>query len=281
MTIITDSPSSPYIFLPNVHEGKDFMLKTQPFYSMFYHTENIPDTNDHFTKQVRAKAEKYHGIDRDRTSGRSCHTIFRRNANNDPQYVIYEKLPFSLSSSSGIGASNLSFLMLVFVATIVLGTITISYWTYLLGNNPMEDRFKQAIGTRSFYLSMVFVVMFVVLSLMFYEFFSLKFLSLKWFRAYEDNEPTNFYDFLLNTRKIVLWILLMIGLGMVMFTTITLSHRPEQFQQQIVMNIIAIFVLFVAQYLYYQNITSKYIKTFSLVLSVFVIGFVIFLLYAT
>jgi len=280
MTTITDSPSSPYIFLPNVHEGKDFMLKTQPFYSMFYHTENIPDTNYNFRKQVRDKAEHYRKSDRDQTSGRSCHTLFRRN-NNDPQYVVSEKLPFSLTSSSGVGASNLSFLMLVFVATIVLGTITLSYWTYLLGNNPMDDRFKQAIGVRSLYLSVVFVVMFVVLSLMFYEFFTLKFLSLKWFRQYEAEEPTNFYDFLLNTRKMVLWVLLIIGLGLVMFTTITLSQRPEQFQQQIVMNIIAIFVLFCAQYLYYQNPTSKYIKTFSLVLSVSVIGFVLFLLYAT
>lgn len=276
----TDSPTSPFLFLPNADRDKDLVLKTQPFYSMFYYLDS-PETNTTFGQKVRLGAENYPQRNKTADGTRSCRRVFRQQMEQLPEYRLQNKLPFSIFSASGIGGVNLCFLMVVFVATIVLGTITFSYWTYLLGNNVLDVDFRKAIEKRSMYLSVLFVIMSVILSIMFYEFFTLKFLSLKWFRGYQANEPTNFYDFLLNTRKIVLWGFLMIGLAMVFFVTSTLTTRPEQFTKQIVFNVIAILILFCAQYLYYQNPSSKYIKTFSLFLSVSVIGFVMFLLYAS
>lgn len=275
----TDSPTSPFLFLPNADKNKDLVLKTQPFYSMFYYLDT-PETNTEFRQNVRLAASNYPQRNKTADGSRSCHRVFRR-MEQPPEYLLQNKLPFSMFSASGMGLVNLYFLMVVFVATIVLGTITFSYWTYLLGNDVLNDNFRKAIQKRSMYLSVFFVIMSVVLSIMFYEFFTLKFLSLKWFRGYEANQPTNFYEFLFNTRKIVLWVFLMIGLAMVFFVTTTLSIRPEQFTKQIVLNVIAILILFCAQYLYYQNPSSKYIKTFCLFLSVSVIGFVMFLLYGS
>lgn len=275
----TDSPTSPFLFLPNADRDKDLVLKTQPFYSMFYYLDN-PDTNTDFPTKVRLGAQEYPQSNKTADGSRSCRRVFR-GMQRPPEYRVQNKLPFSLISASGIGAVNLYFLMVVFVATIVVGTITFSYWTYLLGNNVLDDDFRKSIEKRSTYLSVFFVILSVLLSIIFYEFFTLKYLSLKWFRGYQANQPTNFYEFLLNSRKIVLWVFLMIGLAMVFFVTTVLTTRPEKFTKQIVMNVIAILILFCAQYLYYQNPSSKYIKTFSLFLSVFVIGFVMFLLYGS
>jgi hypothetical protein len=273
------SPISPFIFLPNADHGKDLVLKTQPFYSMFYYLDT-PETNSGFRQKVRLGAQNYPQRNKTADGARSCLRVFRE-MENQPEYHLENKLPFSLFSASGVGAVNLYFLMVVFLATIVLGTITFSYWVYLLGNHEMDENFRNAIEKRSVYLSVLFVVMSVVMTVMFYEFFTLRFLSLKWFQRYEANEPTHFYDFLLNSRKIVLWVVLMIGLVMVSFVTTTLTTRSKQFTKQIVMNSIAVLILFCAQYLYYQNPSNKYIKTFSLFLSVSVIGFVMFLLYGT
>lgn len=275
----TDSPTSPFLFLPNADQDKDLVLKTQPFYSMFYYLDT-PETNTDFKQKVRLGAQEYPQRNKTADRSRSCRRVFRGTV-QPPQYRVQNKLPFSIFSASGIGAANLYFLMVVFIATIVLGTITFSYWTYLLGNNVLDDNFRKTIQKRSLYLSIFFIIMSILLSIMFYEFFTLKFLSLKWFQNYDTNQPTNFYDFLLNSRKIVLWVFLMIGLTMVFFVTTTLTTRSEQFTKQIIMNVIAIMVLFCAQYLYYQNPSSKYIKTFSLFLSVSVIGFVMFLLYGS
>lgn len=275
----TDSPTSPFLFLPNADPDKDLVLKTQPFYSMFYYLDT-PDTNTTFPTKVRLGAENFPQRNKTADGSRSCRRVFR-GMEQPPEYHIQNKLPFSLISASGMGAVNLYFLMVVFVATLVLGVITFSYWAYLLGNNVMNEDFRKSIEKRSAYLSVFFVILTVLLSIMFYEFFTLKFLSLKWFRGYDANQPTNFYEYLMNSRKLVLWVFLMIGLVMVFFVTTTLTTRPEQFTKQIVMNVIAILILFCAQYLYYQNPSSKYIKTFSLFLSVSIIGFVMFLLYGS
>ena len=278
MTTTVSSPVSPFLFLPNADQDKDLVLKTQPFYSIFYYLDP-PETNSDFRQKVRLGAQNYPQRNKTADNARSCRDVFK--GIEHPQYHIQNKLPFSIFSASGRGAVNLYFLMVVFMATIALGTITFSYWTYLLGNNVMDEHFRKAVEKRSVCLSVLFVIMSVILSVMFYEFFTLKFLSMKWFRRFQNNEPTHFYDFLFGSRKIVLWVVLMIGLVMVSFVTTTLTIRPEQFTKQIVLNVIAILILFCAQYLYYQNPSSKHIKTFSLFLSVSVIGFVMFLLYGS
>ena len=269
-----DSPSSPFIFVPKAANGKDLVLKTQPFYSMLYYTE--PVTIDGFRKLVRHGAKENPSHNKTLDSNKTCQRVFTQSP--DQTYSVYKRLSFAPFSTSGIGATNLSFLMVVFVTTILVGTITFSYWTYLLGNNVMDDNFRQAIQKRSIYLSVFFLVMSIILCVMFYEFFTLKFLSLTWFRGYQSRTPTNFYDFLLNTRKIVLWGFLTVGLALVLFITTTLSKRPEKFKSQIALNVLAISILFCSQYLYYQSQSPSF-KTFYLWLCVSIIAWVMYLLY--
>lgn len=263
------SPTSPYLFLPNAKQDKDLVLKTQPFYSLFYYTAD-PNT-DTWTIPSLQKYKNNKTL-----SGANCHDVLR---GKTVQRAVYDKLPFSLSW--GVGAANLYFLMVVLVAVVVLGVIASSYWSYLLGDDILEDGFRDAMMRRSVCLSVLFVVMTIVLSVMLYEFCALK-LSLRWFQDFRaNNQPGPVYGFLRNTRKLVIWIFLMLGLVLALFATATLARRPGKFKENIVFNIVAILILFFAQYLYYQNPTSRVIKTFSLFLSVVIIGLVFFLLNAS
>jgi hypothetical protein len=264
------SPTSPFIFVRNAAQDKDMVLKTQPFYSIFYHTEDVQNTN--FPNRVRQKSTDTQNKTPD---GRSCRAVFSGPTYTNPKYILRKQLPFSLFTDSG--SSNLYFLMVVFLATIVLGTVVFSYWIHLLGNNAMDEDFRKVIEKRSFYLSIFFVVMVVVLSVMSYEYFTLKFLSLRWFRNYQENEPSQFYDFLFNTRKIFLWGFLVLWLAIVLFITITISKRPENFKNQIAVNVVSIMMLLLSQYLYYKT-PSRLVKTFCLFINVFVVGLVVFLL---
>lgn len=268
----TNSPPSPFIFIPNVDRNLDLVLKTQPFYSIFYKTNN--KTNRRMPERVKMAASNYRATNRT-PNGKSCNEVLRNSV--DPNYIVVNDIPFHLYGNEN-GKENLYFLFIVFMTTIVIGTITFSYWSYLLGDNIMEDNFRKTVGTRSIYLSVLFVIMMVFLSVVFYEFFTLKRLSLRWFQNYQTRNPTSFYDFLLNTRKIFLWGFMIIWLGIVLFITIAISKRPDNFVKLISINIVSILMLFASQYLYYRT-PSKEIKTFCLILSTFVIGLVLFLMY--
>jgi len=262
--------NSPFILIPNVERDLDLVVKTQPFYSIFYKTSN--STNRRIPERVKMAASAYRQTNRT-LGGKSCADILK--SSEDPHYIIVNDIPFHLYGNDN-GKENLYFLFVVFMTTIVIGTITFSYWSYLLGNNLMEDNFRKTIETRSTYLSVLFVVMMVFLSVVFYEFFTLKRLSLRWFQ--NQTRDTSFYDFILNTRKIFLWGFMILWLGVVLFITITISKRPENFKKLIAVNVVSILMLFASQYLYYRT-PSKQIKTFCLVLSTFVIGLVLFLMY--
>lgn len=256
------SPTSPYLYYPNATSDQDMVLRTQPFYSMFYYTADPDYTNITLTDSPLNKTPQ----------GANCSEVLR---GRTVQRAFYNKLPFSFLFSSGVGAANLYFLLVVLVATIVLGVIAFSYWSYLLDDDILDDAFRDTVMRRSAYLSVLFVVMTVILSVMLYELITLK-LSLRWFQS---DQPGPVYGFL-RARKLVLWVILMLGVGLTLFTTAILARRPGQFKEQIVFNTVAIMVLFIAQYLYYQNPTSRIIKTFSLFLSVVIIGLVLFLMNA-
>lgn len=259
------SPASPYLFLPNANQDKDLVLKTYPFYSMFYYTADPDIARVDFSSLKTQNNKTQNGV--------KCSDVLQ---GKTFQRALYNKLPFSLSL--GVGAANLYFLLVVLMATIVLGTIVVSYWSYLLGNDILEDSFRNTMMKRSVFLSALFVMMTIILSVMLYEFCTLK-LSLWWFQDFiTTNQPRPVYGFLRNTRKLFIWVFLMLGLVLTLFTTTTLARRARQFKEIIVFNIVAILILFFAQYLYYQNPTSRIIKTFSLFLSVVIMGLVLFLL---
>lgn len=265
---ISNSPTTPFILVPDATQDRDLVLKTQPFYSMFFHTET--QTNTSYPNRVRQKMK----IPENKTpDGNSCRRAW---VSGDPRYLIYKRIPFT---SLGIGRMNLYFLMIVFIATIILGAVAFSYWVYLLGDNVLDDHFKKVVRKRSVYLSVFFIVSFIFLSLILYEYFTLKFISLPWFTKYQQtDEPSNFYDFLLNTRKIVLWVFLLILLTFVLFITIAISKRPNKFKNQIAINISIIVLLFCAQY-FYSKADRPLMKSFCLALNVFCIGLIAYLLY--
>lgn len=264
----TNSPTSPFIFVPNgTNDNKDILMKTQPFYSVFYHTGDVDGAS--LNQQLRKGAATRHNMD---TRGRPCYKAF---IDNNTAYFARKEIPFSLLTEKG--SSNLYFLMVVFVCAIVIGSITFSYWAFLLGDTPMRDDTRRTLENRSLFLSVFFVLMVVFLSLMIYEYITLKFLSLRWFRNYQAGTPTRFYDFLLNTRKIFLWGFLAIWLAFVLFITITISKRPEVFKNQIAVNVVSIVILFISQYIYYKS-PSRMVRTFCLFLNVFIVGLVVFLL---
>lgn len=159
------------------------------------------------------------------------------------------------------------------VSTIIVGTITFFYWSLLLRVNS-DPEYKSVIEKRSLFLSILFIVMTMILSVMIYELFTLKQSSLQWF-YHRQNVP--FYKFL-NTRKIWLWCFLFLWLFVVVFTTVVVSKRSDKFKKTIAINILMGMALLLTQYLYYQT-TDIRKKLFFLFVSVFIIGLVVYLLY--
>lgn len=255
----TTSPQSPYVLFPTKINNQYFALKTQPFYSMFYHIND--ETTTRLRNQMIEKAT------------RSCKDRLR---NRQIVYQITNDIPFNLTTV--YGKKNLFFLLIVFMTTIVLGTIAFYYWSFLLGNQVLDPEFRNVMEHRSLYLSILFFVMMMMLTVMLYEFFTLKTSSLQWLRTYQSGRPYNFYHFVMNTRKIVLWAFMVFWLSTVLFITITISQRPHSFKNLIAINIISGMMLLTFQYLYYKT-SYPTIKTFSIFISAFLIGLTMFLLY--
>lgn len=255
------SPQSPYLLFPNEIDQKYFALKTQPFYSIFYNT-NDEQNPTRIRNQVIEKA-----IPQCKDRLRNSRWLL---------YQITNGIPFNFTTVNG--KKNLFFLLIVFITTIVLGTITFYYWSFLLDNTILDSDFRQTMEYRSLYLSVLFFVMFLLVAILFYEFFTLKTSSLHWLRTYQSGQPYNFYNFVMNTRKIVLWIFMIFWLSTVLFITITISQRPHSFKNLIAINILSGVMLLTFQYLYYKT-SYQTIKTFSIFSSAFIIGLTMFLLY--
>lgn len=269
-TTASPSPASPFIFVPNAINNMDLALKTQPFYSIFYHTYSTPGSKQ-ISNKVRGSAAKLKNIT---SSGTPCKDVL---LSQDPNYTIYNQIPFTNDNVNG--KANRGFVMIIFLTTFVVGTTTFLYWSHFLSNELMEDKYQKIIKTRAVYLSVFFTILTIILSLLFYEFFTLKFLSLKWFNKYIiDTEQSNIHNFIFNTRKMLIWGLITIWLAIVMFITIVISKRPKMFKNQVAINITSIIMLFCAQYLYYKT-PNRMMKTFCLFLTVFIIGLVMGLLY--
>lgn len=251
------SSSPPYsdILVRDNIENKVYVVKTQPFFSLFYHIngQSVP-CRKHFFKSRK----------------RDCVNILRRSTSDLPCQAL-NNIPLNINNE--FGKKNLLFVLGMLVSTIVVGTITFSYWSLLLRENS-DPEYKSVIEKRSLFLSVLFIVMTMILSVMIYELFTLKQSSLRWF-YHRQNVP--FYKFL-NTRKIWLWVFLFLWLFVVVFTTAVVSKRSDKFKKTIAINILSGMTLLLAQYLYYQTMDSRK-KLFFLFVSVFIIGLVVYLLY--
>ena len=251
---------SQYIYVPE----KNIVLKTQPFYSMFYYTD--PQLlQQNYRNNIQQNMQRFR-----RRTGQECP--------EDVDYRVIKNMPFHLFGSRN-GRKNMSFLLAVFVATILVGTITFSYWHLLLGESIQDADVQRTLIHRSVFLSVLFVVLTLFLTVAFYEFFTLKRLSLSWFRKHQtQNDPSQAYTFLMNTRKFMIWGFMIVWLVVVLFLTSLLTKRPQQAKNLIVMNIIACVVLFTTQYAYYKT-SIPAIKTFCIFVSVFVILLFLVILY--
>lgn len=255
----TKSPPSPYIF--NQLEDKGFVLRTHPFYSIFYHTNPRTYTDTGIRKQLSPL-----------TNNSKCKGII-----NNSQYDIINTIPFNLVDTTDLanhGKKNVYFFSVVMLTTIVVGIVAFSYWPYVLENISDED-FKKTMERRSLYMTILFIILSIILSVMCYELFTLR-SSLKWFQNYKDNQNIGFYNFTM--RKLSLWVFMILWLVIVMTSTTILSKRSRRFKETIALNIISGMTLFIAQYLYYQS-TSQFVKNFGIFLSVFTIGLMLFLFY--
>lgn len=259
----TTSPQSSYIIFPDEIDNKYFALKTQPLYSIFYYMDTINNTTN-IPTQIQ---------------NRKRNNLACKNYSNKQlpyAYEIMNDIPFNLTTNNG--KKNLYFLLTVFMTSIIIGTITFYYWSYLLGDTILDQEFKTSIERRSIFLSILFLVMILFFSILLYEFFTLRTSSLRWLAAYQSGQPYNFYNFVMNTRKIVLWVFMILWLSVVIFITITISKRPQQFKNIIAMNVMSGMMLLIFQYLYY-NTSYQMIKTFCIFISAFIIGLTMFLLY--
>ena len=249
------SPKSEFIKVPTKLGNID--AATLPFYSIFYDTTENPYPIGRYVRQKAGEKIRQNKI-ADNTS--SCYSVLRR-AGNIP-FTVIRQLPFGKDTVDA--KKNTLFFMMVFVATIISGVLAFSYWARVLdGNNLVEGR--------AIYLSVLFMATASLLTVISYELIVLRHLSSDW-------RNLDYYDFIINKRKIVLWMFLIVWLAVVAFTTAVISRRPEAFRTQITYNVVAGLVLLVCQYIYYRS-TSKSIKMFSLFVSVFVVSLLVVLLY--
>lgn len=258
-----NSPISPYIIATPLDDDDpshlELALKTQPFYSMFYETQRkmLPGMNRQIKSAATKTREKNWTVDK----RVSCMRVL--DVSPQPDYWLTENIPFT--------RNNVLFLLVVFMTTVLIGVLTCSYWASLME----ED--DNVVRTRTLVLSVFFLFMIACLSVVVYEFFTLK-LSLMWFRNYVNEEPTPFYKFVLNTRKVFLWVFVVFWLFVVIYTTVVVSKRTEKFKELIVVNVVSCIVLLVSQYVYYKT-QSREFKIFSVGVSVGVISLILYLLY--
>lgn len=249
--------------------GDDLVLKTQPFYSIFYDVDD--KTNTTIKQQIRRGAS----LSKTKVGEKSCRDIVR-NTNED--YRIINHLPFHIYGDSRKGTTNFLLFMVTLITTIVVGYCCFYYWTILLGDHVLVPSFQNVMEARCLYLSICFFFLTWLFIMLFYELLTLKRLSLPWFKAYQGGYSKKFYEFLLNQRKFFIWFFVLFWLAVVLFVTIVISKRVVDFKKQIAVNVVSLVVLFSCQYLYYQT-TNRYVKTFCLFLSLFVISLVVVLLF--
>ena len=258
------SPILPYIIatpLDDDASNLELALKTQPFYSLFFETggKTSPEVN----RQVKTAAATTREKNRTADNRLSCMRVI--DASRQPDYYLTETIPFS--------RTNLLFLLVVFMTTVVMGVLTCLYWSSLMDSTEDDNVVK----TRTTIVSVFFLLLVACLSAVMYEFFTLK-MSLLWFRKYVEDEPTPFYKFVLNTRKIFLWIFVLFWLFVVIYTTVVVSKRTEKFKELIVVNVVSCIVLLIAQYAYYTTQHREW-KVFCVGVSVGVISLLLYLLY--
>lgn len=254
------SPHSPFIVvLDSDIDGKNLILKTHPFYSLFFYTDGI-DSRD-LTNKIKQKSSAF------------CKSVI-----GDPSVRLFKDIPFNMASENG--KKNVCLLVLVFLTTVILGCLCSSYGSMLVGNEVLDDPSKSVIGIRFLILSIFFMTSVLFLLFVMYEMFALKYLSLRWFDDYQNeksDKKDGFYSFLLNRRKIFLWLILIVWVGITIYVTVVISKRPDVFRNQMAINITSIIALFLAQ-LFYYFADNKAIKTFCLFLSVFIVILVVVLL---
>lgn len=259
-----NSPLSPYILATPLNDDPsnlELALKTQPFYSLFYETGS--NISSKMKEGVKTAATNTREKNRTADKRMSCMRVF--DTSRQPDYWLTENIPFT--------RTNLLFLLVVFMTTVLTGVLTCSYWMALMDSTEDDNVVK----TRTIILSVFFLLMLACLSAVMYEFFTLK-LSLMWFRKYVDGEPTPFYKFVLNTRKVFLWAFVVFWLFVVIYTTVVVSKRTEKFKELIVVNVVSCIVLLVAQYAYYKT-QYRTLKVFCVGVSVGVITLILYLLY--
>lgn len=257
----TNSPLSPYIIATPLDDPSDreIALKTQPFFSLFYETAEEMDPN--IKVQVKRNAAMTREKNRTIDNRSSCNTVFEKTL---PQnFWLTENIPFT--------QNNILFLLVVFLTTVVMGVLTCLYYMSIMEEDATVLRTKTTI------MSIFFLLMVACLSMAMYEFFTLK-LSLIWFENYRNGEPTPFYKLVLNTRKIFLWIFVLLWMVAVIYATIIVSKRTQKFKELVVVNVVSCIVLLVAQYIYYKT-AYRELKVFCVGVSVGVISLILYLLY--
>lgn len=257
----TNSPLSPYIIATPLDDPSDreIALKTQPFFSLFYETTSKMD--DAVKKQMIQNAARTREKNLTVDDRFSCKTVFEKTV---PSY-------FSLTENIPFTPNNILFLLVVFLTTVIMGVVTCLYYMFL-----MEDD-ADVLRTKTTVMSVFFLLMVACLSITMYEFFTLK-LSLIWFDNYRKGEPTPFYQLVLNTRKIFLWIFVLLWLVAVIYATVVVSKRTQKFRELVVVNVVSCLVLLVAQYAYYKT-SYREVKVFCVGVSVGVISLILYLLY--
>lgn len=214
------------------------ILKTQPYYSIFFDVEQTTDQN------------------------------IKNQLNQTDECNIHN---VRLLGKIAATKKNMAFMATVCFTTIIIGTLTFTYWSHLL-SMQQEDKVLEA---RSVYLSIFFLIMTTIMALMMYEVFSLS-LSYHWFQ--KNNNSIPFYTFITDTRKIVVWVFMLLWLVIVSFTTAILAKRAERFNKLIVYNIVSAIILLGAQYIYYKT-TNPRIQTFAVALSTIYMIFLVILLF--
>jgi hypothetical protein len=172
-----------------------------------------------------------------------------------------------------LGRKNMYFVMAMVLTTYVLGVVVFSYWSQFLHTEAGPEDQSVILG-RATYLSVFFVAMVILLSLMIYEASTLT-VSMMWFE--QKKEEMFFYRFL-STRKFGQWLFLFFWLGVVLFTIAILSQRARKFGQVILINVLLCAALLGLQYMYHQT-TDNRKKTIFLLVSVVIIGVILGLLY--
>lgn len=263
---MTDSPPSRHIL---VRGDKNIVMRTQPFDPVFYEVEPRTDSSI-LRKIMKQVANKNQFRNKNKGGTRTCNKVLSGEEKTLTTNVV-DDVPFSVGSEAA--TKNLTLFAAVFVAVVVVGAVAFLYWV-----NVMES-FDPVLENRAVYVSVFFIAAFALLSVMSYELFTMKMLSRTWFLKTQTAQDDDFHFFLMGWRRIFIWSFLLAWIGVVAYTTAVLSRRAEAFREQIVVNVVAGTTLLVSQYIYHRA-SSPAMKTFSLLMSVFVVGLMVLLIYA-